>query len=72
MLQTESPARVYGADFAIWLAGLGVKSIRTPIQAPRANAHLNAFVRGLRRECLDHILPLSIGVCRYTGCVTSA
>ena len=26
--------RVYGADFATRLAGLGIESIRTPIQAP--------------------------------------
>ena len=53
--------RVYGADFAIRLAGLGVKSMRTPIQAPRANAIAERVVRSLRRECLDHILPLSEG-----------
>ncbi len=51
--------RVYGADFATRLAGLGIESIRTPVQAPRANAVGERVVRTLRRECLDHILPLS-------------
>ena len=51
--------RAYGADFATRLAGLGVESIRTPVQAPRANANAKRLVRSLRQECLDHILPLS-------------
>src|SRR5215469_5961764 len=53
--------RVYGADFATRLARLGVKSVRTPIQAPPANAIAERLVRSLRQECLDHILPLSEG-----------
>ncbi len=51
--------RVYGADFATKLAGLGIESVRTPVRAPRANAIGERVVRTLRRECLDHILPLS-------------
>jgi hypothetical protein len=51
--------RVYGADFATRLAGLGIESVRTPVRAPRANAIGERVVRTLRRECLDHILPLS-------------
>ncbi len=51
--------RVYGADFATRIAGLGIESIRTPIQAPRANATAERVVRTLRRERLGHILPLS-------------
>ena len=51
--------RVYGADFATRVAGLGIESVRTPVQAPRANAIAERVVRSLRQECLDHILPLS-------------
>jgi putative transposase len=31
--------RVFGADFATRMAGLGIESIRTPVQAPRAKDH---------------------------------
>ncbi len=51
--------RVYGADFATRLAGLGIQSIRTPVRSPLANAIAERVVRTLRRECLDHIPPLS-------------
>jgi putative transposase len=34
----------------------GIKVIRTPIQAPNANAHAERWVRTLRADCLDRIL----------------
>jgi transposase InsO family protein len=46
-----------GGDFATRAAGLGIGSIRTPVQSPRAIGE--RVVRSLRQECLDHILPLS-------------
>jgi putative transposase len=34
----------------------GIKVIRTPVQAPNANAVAERWVRTLRHDCLDHIL----------------
>ena len=38
------------------LASGKVKVIRTPVQAPNANAHLERWVGSVRRECLDRLL----------------
>jgi putative transposase len=39
--------------FDALLANDGVKVIRTPVQAPNANAHMERWVGSVRRECLD-------------------
>ena len=36
--------------------GEKIKVIRTPIQAPNANAHMERWVGSVRRECLDQLL----------------
>src|SRR5438876_5140140 len=33
-----------------------IKMIRTPVQAPNANAHAERWVRTVRADCLDRIL----------------
>jgi transposase InsO family protein len=51
--------RVWGADFGQRASGLAIKSLRTPIQAPRANSIAERWVGTARRECLDHLIPIS-------------
>jgi putative transposase len=36
----------------------GIRVIRTPVQAPNANAHAERWIRTLRTDCLDRILIL--------------
>lgn len=36
---------------------MGVRVLRTPIQAPRANAVCERLLGSLRRECLDFLIP---------------
>jgi putative transposase len=38
------------------LAGQGVRVIRTPLQAPKANAHAERWVGSARRECFDWMI----------------
>lgn len=44
----------YGMRFSSVAAGSGIKEIRTPYRAPRANGVCERFMGSLRRECLDH------------------
>jgi len=36
----------------------GIKLLKTPVHAPRANAICERFLRRVRQECLDHLLIL--------------
>jgi putative transposase len=44
--------------FDALLATERIKVIRTPVQAPNANAHMERWVGTVRRECLDRLLIL--------------
>jgi putative transposase len=53
-------------DFDSVFASEGIKIIRTPVRAPRANAIAERFVRTVRSECLDWLLILNR---RHLECV---
>ncbi len=46
----------FGPCFARVAATSGIKILKTPYHAPRANAICERFLGGVRRECLDHVL----------------
>ncbi len=45
----------YGTTFDRRVRSLGIKQIRTPVKAPRANAIAERWIRSVRAECLDHV-----------------
>src|SRR3954454_19279226 len=48
----------YGPRFDHLAAASGIRALRTPVRAPRANAACERFLGSVRRECLDHVLVL--------------
>ena len=49
---------VYGRDFPTRAKALGMETVLTPVRSPRANAIAERVIGTLRRECLDHLIPL--------------
>ena len=36
----------------------GVKPVRLPRRSPNLNAFVERFIRSIKEECLDHVIPL--------------
>jgi putative transposase len=49
---------VYGRDFQVRATALGIDTVLTPVRSPRANAIAERVIGTLRRECVDHLIPL--------------
>lgn len=41
------------------LSGFGLRVLKTPVRAPKANAYCERLIGTLRRECLDFLIPLN-------------
>ena len=44
----------------------GIRVVQTPWRAPNANAHAERFVRSIKQECLDRVIPLGERHFRHT------
>jgi transposase InsO family protein len=49
----------FARDFDAVFASEGIKIVKTPVRAPKANAIAERFVGTVRRECLDWLLILN-------------
>ena len=50
---------IFATEVDIGLAHLGVRVLRTPVRAPKANAVCERLGGSLRRECLDFLIPFN-------------
>jgi hypothetical protein len=53
------------------LGGAGIRLVRTPYQAPN-NAYAERFVRSIKEECLDRMIPFGGGICAGRSRSTSS
>jgi len=49
----------YGFEFSKRIKGLGIREIKTAVEAPLMNAHCERLIGTLRRECFDHVIVLN-------------
>ena len=48
----------WSGDVRQLLEDAGVHVVQTPFHAPDANAYAERFVRSIKQECLDRVIPL--------------
>ncbi|MHC4638573.1 MAG: integrase core domain-containing protein [Planctomycetota bacterium] len=57
--------QLYPEDMATILQASGVDTIKTPFQAPNANAHAERYVLSCKRDCLNHLLIFGLNRLQY-------
>ena len=50
--------RKWSARCAAQLGEAGIRVVLTPVRAPNANAYAERFVRSIKEECLDRLIPI--------------
>jgi transposase InsO family protein len=50
---------IYSEGVDATVVAMGLTILKTPVQAPQANAHCERLIGTIRRECLDWLLPLN-------------
>ena len=53
--------RIYSSELDSALQAMDLKILKTPFQAPQANAFCERWIGTVRRECLDFLIPLNDG-----------
>jgi transposase InsO family protein len=53
--------RKWSADVRQRLGDAGIRVVLTPARAPNANAYAERFVRSMKEECLDRLIPIGEG-----------
>jgi putative transposase len=48
----------WSASVRARLSEAGIRVVLTPYQAPNANAYAERFVRSIKEECLDRLIPI--------------
>ena len=62
---------LYPKDMDMILKSSGIKTVRTPFQAPNANFHSERYVLSCKTECLDHLLIFGLNrLQRVVDCYT--
>ena len=51
--------RVYSRELDRSVENLGLRVIKTPYRSPQENSICERAIRAMRRECLDHMIPLT-------------
>jgi putative transposase len=50
---------IFSPSLDLMLNDFGVRVLKTPVQAPKANAFCERLVGTIRRECVDYIIPMN-------------
>jgi putative transposase len=50
---------IFSSSLDAALKDFGVRPIRTPVRAPKANAYCERVIGTIRRECLDYLIPIN-------------
>jgi putative transposase len=50
----------FGEPFDEALAEQGIRAEVLPVRSPLCNAHMERWIQSLRRECLDHFVPVGL------------
>ncbi len=56
---SSSTEGAYGVEFSRRTKGLGIREVKTAVEAPLMNAYCERLIGTLRRECFDHVIVLN-------------